>query len=109
MDKMISIPPGDFLLGRAAIMYVCRGKRGDDGRDMETPLARLSLRPSSAGRNGRTPAGSCIPRPGHLRWALSRYGSPDHTQTTKLVLNVLLALAVAHIDNKIIANILYIL
>ncbi len=82
MDKMINIPPGDFLLGRAAITYICRGKRGDDGRDMETPLARPSLRRSSAGGNG-----SCIPAPGHLRWAPSRYGSPDHTQTTNLVLN----------------------
>lgn len=37
------ILPGDFLFALACIRQGCRGSRGEDGRDMETPLAKFAL------------------------------------------------------------------
>lgn len=39
----LQIVPGDLLLGRKGIIYDCRGSSGEEGRDIDTPLARPNL------------------------------------------------------------------
>lgn len=68
-------------------MYDCRGRRGDEGRDMDTPLARLSLKTSSCMFRWPLP-GPCgweFPSCGNRLWALWLWTSPVDKENHKVV------------------------